>query len=1060
MSAPAPILIPFEAEDNTGAAFDHLNSGFDNLLMQAEAADRAFAGLADQADGTGASLDRFGTALDALGGQFDTAATAADRLMAAINGMDPLSKVSGIDAMADAYGRLADQMHAAALAGQGIHSPGTTPAVGGMPTVAGGGGLLSPADQLSQDAAMHSLHSQGLVDDQGNPIPQAAHQAASGHGGVRGLVAGAFERASAYGGIYLGYSAVKDSLSRVQATDYAAAGEGTQLGMAPGAVADMQTRNAALQMSGQTVYDQMQLNQALYTPATFGAQLGGQQVVDAIGLGGVQLAQVTGSADPAAAESAITFAQLAYGGRTTPTHTQDLLVQENVQSGFHLDQIAANAGKFLPGAAQRDISEADAFAAYGNMSSIITDPGQAGADFGALERELGGNANAQEKYYGRMFGINLSDASLVKDSGGYENLLKMIDTRTDAAGPEEQKKILTSMFGAQGGQALYAQIAGGFGTFDTENAAGGKRDASGKAVGAFGAAWEDNQANASVQLAESENKLKGEFDHLTEQLLPLEKPLLDGLGSVAKALGAFADALSGPGGLTDYTHQAGDTFKHFTDPTDPAFGKIDQARQESAGDTHKAGYLQPQDVGAPDPAATAGTGGWNPLDVHTFGLPTFGLPQVASAIGGTVGGWFGGGPPAGARAATPAGAAALPGYHVPTGLDAFSLGALEGNITDPLAAPTAADAGPTGLAGGLTGGAGDLSGAAGTQSDLSAIAHFDQSQGQKGGASADIRKAKEDVLALISGGAPDDQVWQAMGFVHDALYAQPGGAGLHGADYGKFRASVVRALGSRAATGHKSELADAHRQLADMQDQFRLDLRGDDFSGARQEEGQILSFEGSNMVALGIDGYAVSMAAEGMQGQLATGEQGQARTQAAAKTKADRDRIQGEQRHLKDLHDHLETDRARKDTAAYRRDVGLYEQYQGQHMADFGLDQSDIGLETAQLLGLTNATPQMLPGQTLIRPGQVDTGSALAGYEGGAAQLSRIQASNPLAEQLTEMRRTNEHLTAEIAAMRGVIDQLEDGKHISRQIVQAIYETAGGGPAGPPAGKQPRRGGI
>ena len=102
MSSPAPILIPFDAVDNTAAAFDTLIAGFDNLSMQAAAADLAFASMADTADAAGGALGRFGTALDMLAGQTDGAAVAAEKFNAAMQAFDPQAQVAGIDAMAGA----------------------------------------------------------------------------------------------------------------------------------------------------------------------------------------------------------------------------------------------------------------------------------------------------------------------------------------------------------------------------------------------------------------------------------------------------------------------------------------------------------------------------------------------------------------------------------------------------------------------------------------------------------------------------------------------------------------------------------------------------------------------------------------------------------------------------------------------------------------------------------------------------------------------------------------------------------------------------------------------
>ena len=545
MAAPAPILIPFEAEDNTGAVFDALNSGFDNLAMQAEAADRAFAGLADQADATGGALGGFGDILGTLADQMDGAAGAASRLIDSLNAFDPLSKVSGIDAMAAAYGRLADQIRNAATAGQHIPSIG-----GGVPVATGGGGL-SPTDQLLQDATMHSLHQQGLIDDQGNPIPQAAHGGASGHGvggllgGFGGTVWDAAKNYGVYGGLYAGYSALKDSMDRVQATGYAAAGEGAQLGMTPGDVASMQSQNAAYQMSGQTVYNQETLNNAAYVPKTFGTATGTpDQQARAIRVG-QELGQASGLADPTSAESAITYGALAYGPDTDPTATANYIQETTLRSGFTLQDIAANAGSFLPGAAKRGISESDAFAAYGAESGTYGEArsGQAAQDFNVLLRELGGNANAQQRYSAGKFGLNLGDANLIGDSGGYENLLKTIMDRTGADGPAKQEQIIQSMFGPQAGEALFAQTQSGFGAFDANRTSGQDKDDQGKAVGAFQTAYERTQQSGAVQLAESENKLAGEFDNLTKQLLPLEKPLIDALGYVVTSLNDFATAI-------------------------------------------------------------------------------------------------------------------------------------------------------------------------------------------------------------------------------------------------------------------------------------------------------------------------------------------------------------------------------------------------------------------------------------------------------------------------------------------------------------------------------------
>ena len=177
-------------------------------------------------------------------------------------------------------------------------------------------------------------------------------------------------------------------------------------------------------------------------------------------------------------------------------------------------------------------------------------------------------------------------------------------------------------------------------------------------------------------------------------------------------------------------------------------------------------------------------------------------------------------------------------------------------------------------------------------------------------------------MAAIMGGASDDQVWQAMGAVHDALFAQPGSQGMHGADLRQVPLPGGQGPRGPHHQGPQGRTVRRQGQLRDMQDQFSMDLKREDFAGAQAEEGSILSFEGSDETALGMDGYGISMSAQAMQGQLATGEQGQARTQAAARTAAER-------RRLKDLSDKMEADKLHKDTTAYRADVAAYTGYRG-----------------------------------------------------------------------------------------------------------------------------------
>jgi len=405
------------------------------------------------------------------------------------------------------------------------------------------------------------------------------------------------------------------------------------------------------------------------------------------------------------------------------------------------------------------------------------------------------------------------------------------------------------------------------------------------------------------------------------------------------------------------------------------------------------------------------------------------------------------------------------GYHVPTPVDYFSAQAMGQHLSDPL--PAAPPAAPPPTDPTYAQGTGMMSGAIGTMETDQAVAdmaHYEDTRGAKGGATAEIRVAKEGVINAIKEGTPDDQIWVLMGMVHDAIFAQPGGQAAHGADYGKFRLQVVAAMASRHKKATRGILHDAHGRLRDMQSQFSMDLKAEgasgDFSGAQQEYGAILQFEGTDQAQLGMDGYAISTGAESMQARLGAAEHGYQGQQKAAAARAHREQLVGEHRTQKDLRDTMEIDKLHHDTTAYRRDVAALSAYEGQHLADFGMDSKDLALQTAQLLGTSAATVQTAPGDRLIRPAQVDNGSALAGYEQGSAQLSRIQTNSPLAEQLAELRRQNEHLNHVVAEQKATIDSLEHGHRLTKELIGAVYETAGHGPSGTPPPRHPRRGGT
>lgn len=1049
----APIAIPIGIEDTGSQALMDLMTNFDNVAQAADKVGTSFTEQEQHAQSLQSQLQ----ALAQMHEQLTTAVQSSTSAYAGFNsnlsaGLGSISdQTAAVNELAAAHERLA------AAAG----SSGGMAGGGGAPIFTSSG---SAADDAQVNAARASAEAQYLnydlndylsggsggtlgydnpavVADPNHPSKQPAEKSERGGYGGGGYV----EQLLLYGGGYAAYSGLKNAIGGASDQSSALAGETASLGLNYQQGQALNTSSMDYAGSGQSIYGAAALNQGAYVPYTYNAG-GTAQGNLAMTQTGAKLAQALGATDPTDAENALALLGNAYGGGQKGAQSSaDILTQVTLSSGFDLPQIAANVGQFASVGAERGISKSDLLSSYGQMSAVYGPEraGQGAADMQVLMRELGGNANAVQRHLGSDIGVNLGDANLVQDSGGWENLLKEINTRTSSQGPAAQQQYVTAMFGPQGGMALNAMMNhGDFSGMDAARAAG-------TGGTAMENAYQTTQQFSGTQMKEAETEFGTAVDKLATEALPTLVSALKGAADVINGVVAGIDGQKTPGNPSGAT--ALDTLGLLMSGTGLGTANDLAARGQ------RAGWDQVLGLGGIISGAQA-FGGWA---AHHGDIWASGTVLDSEHHGGSTSSHPSSGPEShlgivDTTSAT-ADAAARQKYAVDSALAAYNYRVTQdqaqvdathygyGAFNETDNATKTATSAPTQAASATSEGGGGYDYSPGRHLLAHQVGQAQQQEagidagfarglssiGTRGAATQDLKSAKDKVLNLISSDASPGEIASAEAEAIQVIMAQPGDASINAHNAQVFDDAVQKAMQAKTTKDVHDAVTEINAKITDLQAGATLAGLEGNTALATSDNQQINALRTQNAHTLGLS--ANTLALQNYQ-QLQGGASGGTDPISRAR---------------QDLTNALTLAQGRHDVGAENlANQNLYA-FDVAHAAHFGYDASDLAVEKQQMT--QSMQGPATPGYQLIRPQETGYGDALAGFGNTVNRLStNAPGHDPQAE-------TIRHLQEQIALLER---ELQEQQKTNDHLVDIKDELATN-PATPPAernaGKKPRR---